>query len=129
MSKQPQEKKTISKTNKTIIVKPKEKKQAISIKEEKIINNKKQIPEAIIIRPLKHKTINRKGDGFSRSELHSINITPKKARQLGLKVDIRRKTEWKINIESLKNWLKVTKKSDKITQKIKTIPKVMNKEK
>lgn len=119
--------------NKKNIVKPKEKKQATYLKDVKIVDNNKlhvkKVPKAIIIRPIEHKTINRQGDGFSISELRSIDINPKKARQLGLKVDIRRKTEWKINIESLKNWFKDTKKSDKITKKIKTTPKVMNKEK
>ena len=133
MSKQPQvEKKVLSKDEKTIIPKTKEKKQDISVQKIKKVKTdkglpKKQIPEAIITRPLKHITKNRQGKGFSRSELSSININPTKARKLGLTVDLRRSTEWKINVESLKKWFIITTKKDEV--KIKPITKVLDKEK
>ncbi|MFC1754137.1 ribosomal protein L13e [Thermoproteota archaeon] len=135
MSKQPQVKKKMpSKDNKTSIAKPKEKKQVVSRKEIKKIKTnkilpKKQVPKAIITRPLKHITKNRQGNGFSRSELRSIDINPKKARQLGLKVDLRRKTEWKINVESLKKWFIIPTKKVETVEKIKPITSALNNEK
>lgn len=135
MSKQPQVKKTISsKDNKTSITIPIEKKKVISgnkikrVKTNKILP-KKQVPKAIIERPLKHITKKRQGDGFSRSELRSINIDPKKARQLGLQVDLRRKTEWKINIESLKKWFIIPTKKVETVEKIKPATSDLNNEK
>jgi hypothetical protein len=48
----------------------------------------------------------RTGRGFSTEELSQAELTIKDARQIGLMVDIRRKTAYPENVEALKQYLK-----------------------
>lgn len=48
----------------------------------------------------------RTGRGFSTEELSQAELTIKDARQIGLMVDIRRKTTYPENVEALKQYLK-----------------------
>ncbi len=105
------------KTQKKVSKQPKKEGKASLKKESKIVKKaekkiekpivKKDIPLAIISRPLKHITKKRYGKGFSRPELLSINIDPNKARRIGLRVDLKRTTKWDKNVDALKNWFTV----------------------
>lgn len=86
------------------------------IEEEKSIKNSKKrvekINKPINITPLpkvicrnSHGVKFRFGRGFSILELKEVGLSIKDARRLNLKIDPRRKTLHKENIELLKNWL------------------------
>ncbi|MQL56378.1 50S ribosomal protein L13e [Acidianus ambivalens] len=47
----------------------------------------------------------REGRGFSLGELKAVNLTPEKARKLGLRVDKRRKSVHQENVDALKKYL------------------------
>ncbi|MEM1586066.1 MAG: ribosomal protein L13e [Candidatus Bathyarchaeia archaeon] len=47
----------------------------------------------------------RVGRGFSREELKAIKLTVRKALKLKIPVDVKRKTRYEENIETLKNYL------------------------
>ncbi len=47
----------------------------------------------------------REGRGFSLGEIKAVNLTPDKARKLGLRVDKRRKSVHQENIDALKKYL------------------------
>jgi len=48
----------------------------------------------------------REGKGFSGEELKAVELTPTKARRLGIPYDPRRKTSHEENVEALKEYLK-----------------------
>jgi ribosomal protein L15E len=48
----------------------------------------------------------REGKGFSGEELKAVELTPAKARKLGIPYDPRRKTSHEENVEALKEYLK-----------------------
>jgi len=48
----------------------------------------------------------REGKGFSGEELKAVELTPTKARKLGIPYDPRRKTSHEENVEALKEYLK-----------------------
>lgn len=51
------------------------------------------------------------GKGFSRDELREAGLDPKKARRLGISIDLRRKTRHKENVKTLKQHVRsLTKK-------------------
>jgi len=49
----------------------------------------------------------REGKGFSGEELKAVELTPAKARRLGIPYDPRRKTSHEENVEALKEYLEV----------------------
>ncbi|MFP3163966.1 MAG: 50S ribosomal protein L13e [Acidianus hospitalis] len=57
----------------------------------------------------------REGRGFSLGELKAANLTPEKARKLGLRVDKRRKSVHQENVDALKKYLDESNK-EKSTQ-------------
>ncbi|BDC18585.1 50S ribosomal protein L13e [Acidianus sp. HS-5] len=58
----------------------------------------------------------REGKGFSVGELKAVNLTPGKARKLGLRVDKRRKSVHQENVDSLKKYLESIEEEKKNSQ-------------
>ncbi len=46
----------------------------------------------------------RQGRGFSRRELQKVDLDVRRARKMGLRVDLRRSSEWSENVGALKKW-------------------------
>lgn len=46
------------------------------------------------------------GRGFSISELKAVGLNVKRAKRLGLKIDVRRRTSHEVNVNVLKEFLK-----------------------
>ena len=63
------------------------------------------IPHAIVLISKGNIKKNRKGRGFSLSELNVIGLHRKQAQKLGLSIDIRRSTGLLENVKLLKKWL------------------------
>ena len=80
-----------------------------SSKNEKIKRGKietvNSIPHAVVLISKGNIKRNRKGRGFSLSELKVIGLDRTKAQKLGLSVDIRRSTGLLENVKLLKKWL------------------------
>jgi len=47
----------------------------------------------------------RVGRGYSMGEVKALGLSVREARLLGIKVDLRRRSVWDINIERLRDWL------------------------
>jgi len=63
------------------------------------------IPHAVVLISKGNIKKNRKGRGFSLSELNVIGLHRKQAQKLGLSIDIRRSTGLLENVKLLKKWL------------------------
>jgi large subunit ribosomal protein L13e len=76
----------------------------------------KEKPVAKVLTPVLRRNAGKKaklkiGRGFSKGELEAVGLDFKKALNLGIPVDKRRKTAHNWNIETLRNWLQ--KKNEK----------------
>lgn len=103
-----------------------ESKRVKATKAEKIVTHG-TTPTAIVSTSLGLIKKFRLGRGFSRSELHAVGLEAGKARRLGLRVDLRRGTEWSENVKALKKWLTVPKKASRTVKKVETASKARRK--
>jgi large subunit ribosomal protein L13e len=47
----------------------------------------------------------RSGRGYSMGEVKALGLSPAEARLLGIRVDLRRRTTWEVNVQRLREWL------------------------
>lgn len=66
----------------------------------------------------------REGRGFSLGELKEANVTLHDAKRIGLRVDMRRRSVHKENVESLKSFIKELQKAGKAAEKAEKKKKV-----
>jgi len=59
----------------------------------------------------------REGKGFSGEELKAVELTPTKARKLGIPHDPRRKTSHEENVEALKEYLESAETAELVFRK------------
>ncbi|MBS7287600.1 MAG: ribosomal protein L13e, partial [Candidatus Freyarchaeota archaeon] len=71
-----------------------------------------------IVRIPKEASKVREGRGFSLGELKEANITLQDAKKIGLRVDVRRRSVHKENVESLKSFMKELQKAKKKAEKV-----------
>ncbi|MFQ6135358.1 MAG: ribosomal protein L13e [Nitrososphaerales archaeon] len=117
--KKPKAEKKISK-----IVKKKTVKKTVKKVEKRVEETRPRgpLPMAIVYRTLGSIRKFRRGRGFSRPELHAVGLDGGRARKLGLRVDLRRSTEWSKNVDALKKWF-TTPKAAKTVKKATAVKK------
>jgi len=70
-----------------------------------------EVPKPLVVRYVQGTYRTRQGRGFSEAELKEAGISVANGRKLSIRVDVRRRTSLKENVELLKAWLRTLSES------------------